>query len=135
MSTTYDDIYSCFLDNCRVDNSCLPVTDKGKYAMIRNGCKIYNSKMEDSIVLKADDLTETINVELDDARLLVLAYCLKLNYHENDLTEFTSVWSLYQKEIGFKDYSYQIKAKEANIERTEQKITELVTNIVGFGIM
>lgn len=134
MKTSYDEIFTCFIENCKGSQRNIPTTNEGKYAMIHNAIRHYENKMEDEFITY-DDMTETINKKLDNSRLLILAYCIKLIYHENELTEFTSIYSTLQKEIGFKDYREQIKARESNITRTEQKITELITNIENFTIM
>ena len=132
--TSYDDIFTCFLENCKIQNKNLPSTDEGKYAMIHNACRHYTNKMEEE-ALKCDDILETIDKELDDSRLLILAYCIKLVYLENAVTEFTDVFSVFQKEIGIKDYQAQVKARQYNVSTTEHKIIELMTNMQGFSVM
>jgi hypothetical protein len=134
MGVSYDSIFTCFMENCRGSQKSIPSSDEGKYEMIHNACRHYGNKTEE-VALVWDDITETLNVELDDDRLLILAYCIKLAYHENELTEFTSIFATFQKEIGFSSYQAQVKAREANVIRTEQKITELITNISSFSIM
>jgi len=63
--TSYDDIFTCFLENCKIQSKNLPSTDEGKYAMIHNACRHYTNKMEEE-ALKCDDILETIDKELDD---------------------------------------------------------------------
>jgi len=118
-----------------MDKSLIPTTDARKYQMIHNACRFYNNKMED--IVKWNDITETLDMELEDngSKLLILAYCLKRITHENLLTEFTSVWSGFTKDVGIKDYNATANAKLRDIERTEHKIDELITNIEGFTIM
>lgn len=136
--TSYDQIYQCFIDNCGVDTGKLPQTDEGKYNMIINAVKHYNSQISeyDAIgKLVCDNSTEIINVELDDTRLLILAYCLKYVYLENQLVGFEELWSPFQKEVGIKDYRSQIQGRENTLVRTEHKITELLTSIEDASIM
>lgn len=131
--TTYDDIFDCFTDNFQVDSNLLPQTDEGKYRMINNAIKHYNNKMQDNI--KCENTTETINRELDDDNLLVVAHYIKLIYLQNDLSDFLSIYSTFQKEIGFKDYKDQLQGRERQIEKLEDKIDELITNMEDDSIM
>jgi hypothetical protein len=134
--TNYDEIFSVFLDNCRVDNSTLPYDDEGKYSMIHNGIRHYNSKVDSSETkLTYDDLMEQINVQLDDTRLLLLAFCIRYSELENNLIEFEQVWQPFQKEVGQKFYGEQIKGREGTLERTEKRITELLTDLDSGSIM
>ena len=128
--TTYDLIWESFLDNCGVDVSTLPSADEQKYAMIHNGIRHYNSVIDNSDTkLTFDDTNEEINIGLDDTRLLILAYCLKYVFLENDLVGFQQLWQPFQKEMGQKFYREQIGGRENTLERTTKKITELLTNI------
>lgn len=133
MNTSYDEIFTCYLENCKILNSSIPNDTEKKYVMIHNACRHYENKMGEPI--EWDDISEMINVKLDNSRLLILAYCLKLIYHENTLTEFTDIFSTFQKELGISNYQAQVKARESNIIRTEQKINELITNIEDGSIM
>lgn len=132
--TTYDDIFKCFMDNCRPDNFRIPSTNEGKYRMIKNGIMFFNNKM-DGVILEANDLTETVNSKMTNDELLILAYCMRYNYFQCELDDFISVYSMFQKEIGFKDYKDQLKGREFILQRTEQQITELISNIQDKNIM
>jgi hypothetical protein len=128
--TSYDDIWEAFVDNCQVDTSTLPQTDEGKYSLIHNGIRHYNVSTDISeIKLKYDDALEQINVDLDDARILILAYCIRYTVLENELIAFEQVWQPFIKEIGQKFYREQIFGRENTLVRTKQKIIELLTGI------
>lgn len=136
--SSYDDIYQCFIDNCGVDTSRLPSTDQGKYNMIVNAARHYNSRISDEDIVGkiiCDNIAETINADLDDTRMLILAFCIKYVYLENQLVGFEELWSPFQKEVGVKDYRSQVQGRENTLERVEQKITELLTNIEDPDIM
>lgn len=136
MPTSYNDIWSCFLDNCGVDTSTLPADDLGKYQMIHNAIRHYNTRVDDSeLKLKWDDTTEEINTELDDTRLLILAFCIKYTELENQLVNFEQVWQPFQKDIGQKFYGEQIKGRENSLDRTDKRIVELLTNLDSGSIM
>jgi hypothetical protein len=132
--TTYDEIFESFLNNCGVDTSRLP-TNESIYQMIENAINHYNVFLKDETPIICDDNTETINVKLDGARLLILAYCLKYVYLENELVGFQELWSPFQKEVGIKDYRGQVSGRENTLKRTTDKIIELVSSIEDKSIM
>lgn len=131
--TSYDEIFTCFLENTKMVNNNIPTDIDRKHEMIHNACRFYENKMGE--VIAWDDILETINKELNNSEMLIMAYCLKRIYHENALTEFTSIWSGFTKEVGIKDYKSQVDAKQNDINRTEHKIDELITNIEDASIM
>ncbi len=138
MNTTYNDIFDCFVENCGVDTSQLPIENSKKYNMIINGIRHYNSMIDEQDEigqLSYDNDTEAIGVLLDDTRLLMLAYCMKYVYLENQLVGFEELWSPFQSEIGIKNYKDQIKGRENTLDRTQQKILELLSKIEDKNLM
>jgi hypothetical protein len=128
--TSYDDIWEAFVTNCLVDSQTLPQTNEGKYILIHNGLRHYNVSTDESeIKLKFDDTLEQINVDLDDNRLLLLAYCIRYTFLENELIGFEQVWQPFVKEIGQKFYREQIGGREDTLDRTKNKIDQLLLNI------
>ena len=96
--------------------------------MIHNAIRHYKNRTGYMDNLSWDDITENINIKLNDNQLLILGYCVKLVYHEKALTEFTSIYVTFQKEIGFKFYKEQRQARLDDVKRTENKIDELINN-------
>jgi len=66
---------------------------------------------------------------------LILAYCIKYTYLENQLIEFEEIWSPFQKEVGLKNYKDQVNSRERTLERTKNKIIELISNIEDRNLM
>lgn len=133
--TTYDEIFICFIQNCGIDTSRLPTENKKLYEMIRNAISHYNVYLKDEPPIFGIDKEECLNTELDSTRLLILAYCLKYVYLENELVGFEELWSPFQQEVGIKDYRGQISARQDTLERTDKKIVELITSIEDRSIM
>ena len=136
--TTYDDIFKCFVVNAGIDTSRLPSEDYKIHDMIINGINHYNSKIGSSDYLgelAGNNLTEAINLKLDGTRLLLLAYCIKYVYLENQLVEFEELWTPFQKDMGFKNYREQVRGRESTLERTEQKILEYLSKIEDRSLM
>lgn len=130
MNTTYDMIWQCFYDNCGVDHETLPQTDEGKYILIKSGTRHYNTVVdpsEDKIV--CDDMLEEINIELDETRLTILAFCMRYRFLENELIQYEQTWQPFSNEVGQKFYNYQIQGRETTLEKTKQEIIRLLTSI------
>lgn len=138
-NTSYDDIFECFINNCGVSTDNLPKSNEGKYSMINNAVDHYNSLIssEDSLgKIVCDNMTEFINLTLDGTRLLILVYCMKYVYLENDLVAFEELWSPFIKEGGgIQQYKSQTTSRENTLVRIEQKINQLLTSIEDASIM
>lgn len=127
--THYDDLFQAFIDNCGIDTSRLPTDSEKLYEMIKNSARHYNVYLKDEGIVVCNDDEETINKELDDIRLLIFAYCMKYVYLENQLVGFQELWSPFQNDFGIRNYKSQVDGRENTLERTKQKIVELVTSI------
>lgn len=130
-TTTYNELYETFLLNCGYDFDELPQTDEMRYMMIKNACRIYNqqakkysNRMTSNVV--CDDITESLNVVLTSNEVLIFAYMMAEILASTKLVEFTSIWSVYSKETGFKDYSAQVNARQYTIDRFKQKYTAII---------
>lgn len=137
-NTTYDDIFQCFLENCGIDPSRLPTDETLIYNLIKNAIRYYNAEIDelDNVgKLTYDDSTEEINVALDDIRLLLLAFCLKYIYLENQLIEFQEIWTPFQQEIGFRNYREQVSGREATLSRAKQDITKYLFRLENVNLM
>ncbi|HCL4447331.1 TPA: hypothetical protein N2D16_002937 [Clostridium botulinum] len=135
MNTSYDEIFESFLLNCGVDTSELPKDQYKIYLIINNAVNHYNNFMEEDYYITTDNKTEAVSKELNGSCLLILAYCIKYTYLENQLIEFEEIWSPFQKEIGFKNYKDQVTSREKTLERTKNKIIELISNIEDRNLM
>ena len=127
-NTTYDEVYSLFMDISRTDSFNLPQTDDERYALINAGRLTYNNKTFGKVM--QDDILEEFSEELDGNQQLLLANCMKLVCFDNLLADFISTYSLFQKEIGFKDYASQLKGREAYVARQERIIKELLFSMM-----
>ncbi|APR02491.1 TPA: hypothetical protein ACXDAY_002073 [Clostridium botulinum] len=135
MNTSYDEIFESFLLNCGIDTSELPKDQNKIYSIINNAVNHYNNFMEEDYYITTNNETETIDKRLDGSCLLILAHCIKYTHLENQLIEFEEIWSPFQKEIGFKNYKDQIASREKTLERTKNKIIELISNIEDRNLM
>lgn len=129
--TTYNELYETFLLNCGYDFDELPKTDEMRYMMIRNAARKYNqqakkysNRMTYDIV--CDDVTESLNVELTSNELLVFAYMMAEILASTKLVEFTSIYGVYSKEMGFKDYNAQVQARQYTVDMFKNKYTSII---------
>jgi predicted transcriptional regulator len=130
MVTSYDDIWSCFLDNCGLDLKTLPNTTSEIHREIRNGVRNYNIKTDEcEIKLEYDDNLEELNRSLDDNRLKLLALIIKETICKNELQFFESIYQFDMKEVNTKFYREQVSARQSTISDTKREIIELLTNM------
>lgn len=128
VNTSYDTIYSLFMDISKTDDFNLPQTDDGRYALINAGRLIFNNKLFSN--LQQYDIMEEFNKELNGNQMLLLANCMKLVCFNNLWGDFVSTYSMFQKEIGFKDYSSQLRGRESYAVRQEQVVNALVFSLM-----
>ena len=124
MNSTYDDIFAMFLENCQVDDIDLPNTDEGKYNMIKNAVLHFNNRLSDN--LQANNELEEVDRVLTDSHLLILAHYLRLSFLKNKLALFSQLWQPFQKDIGLKNFSYQLSALKTIVEDEENTIDAII---------
>lgn len=124
--TTYDQIWTTFLNNCKVSDIDLPQTDEKIYEMISNAVLHFNNRLRDNV--KCDNVTETLDRELSDDHLLILAHYIRLIFLKNQKTYFESVWQPFQGDIGLRNFSTQLKSLENSVQDQEKLIERLIIN-------
>lgn len=125
-TTSYNELYEAFLLNCGYDFDELPQTDEMRYMMIRNAARIYNQQAKKysermTSNISCDDVTEALNVELTSNEILIFAYMMAETLASTKLVEFVSIYGVYSKEMGFKDYKAQVDARQYTIEMFRKK--------------
>lgn len=126
MSTSYDKIWKSFLDNCKTPDINIPQTDEQIYAKINNGILLFNNRMRTNI--KCDDLTESVDAELNDDQLLILANFIKLVFYKNEKTYYETLLNPFQKDIGLRNFSTQINSLNNSVTEQERYIERLIIN-------
>lgn len=128
--TTYQEVWDTFVDFTGVPVEDLPQTEEGMCSLIKSGILKYNSVTEKSETkLIGNEIMEELNVELDYDRLLLLAYCLKYIFLENEKNEYESVWGVFSNDIGLKFYGDTVKAKRITLSATNKEIFRLLNKI------
>lgn len=124
MLTTYDDVYKFFTEITRVDKIDLPISIEGQYDLINSGRMEFNMRREDSLVCHEE--SETLDRKLTDLELMLFGNCMKLVILKNMLSDFTSTYSMFQKEVGVKDYKSQLDARTWIVDRQESIIKDIL---------
>lgn len=124
MFTTYDDVYKFFTKITRVDKIDLPISIEGQYDLINSGRMEFNMRREDSLVCHEE--SETLDRKLTDLELMLFGNCMKLVILKNMLSDFTSTYSMFQKEVGVKDYKSQLDARTWIVDRQESIIKDIL---------
>ncbi|MFS0657361.1 hypothetical protein AB1L07_01885 [Niallia alba] len=126
MLTSYDDIWSTFMDNCKTSSLNLPRTNEGMYKAINNASKLFNNRLRAD--LKCDDEKESINKLLNDDELLILANYIRLVFLRNEKTFHETLFQPFSKDIGVKNYTTQVKNLESSVSDQERVIDMLIMN-------
>lgn len=124
MFTSYDDVYKFFTEITRVDKIDLPISIEGQYDLINSGRMEFNMRREDSLVCHEE--SETLDRKLTDLELMLFGNCMKLVILKNMLSDFTSTYSMFQKEVGVKDYKSQLDARTWIVDRQESIIKDIL---------
>lgn len=130
--TSYDDIWSCFLDNSGKDLETLPNNDDEIHKIIHNAIRRYNAMMDSENKLNFDDSTESIDKSLDDNKLLLLSLYVKLIVYTNDKEYFEQVYQYDIYEVKSKFYKQQDDARQATIDNIKKEIKQYRTNMRDF---
>jgi hypothetical protein len=123
--TTYDDLWTEFITNCKTDDINLPQTDLGKYNIIHSAIRQYKNRMIDT-ELNWDDTLETVNKVLDDNQIIIIAHYIRLSFLENQVISFSTIWQPFQKEIGVKNIREELSALRALVQDERKNIENII---------
>lgn len=125
--TSYDEIWTTFLNNCKVSDIDLPQTDEKIYEVIKNGVLHFNNRLREYRIV-CNDESETVDRKLSDDHLLILAHYIRLVFLINQRTYFENLWQPFASDIGLKNFSAQLRSLESSIKDQEDRIDELIFN-------
>lgn len=126
MATTYDQVYTNFITNTKMDSIDLPQTNQGKYDLIRNSVMLYNNRFRASIT--CDDLNEVLSITLTEDQLLIIGQYMRITCIRNNLTYKNSIFNTFTKEIGVKFIDAQVNKLENEIIDCNNMIDSIVFN-------
>ncbi|MBG9689491.1 hypothetical protein ABD91_00955 [Lysinibacillus sphaericus] len=126
MSTTFDDVWRCFLNNCRVSDIDLPNTNEKIHEAIKNATMYFNNRMRTSIQCNTE--IEIFSGELSEDHLLILANFIRLTFLVNQRTYFESLWQPFASDVGLRNFGTQINSLKASVQEQEKKLDILIIN-------
>lgn len=125
-NTTYDDIWTTFLNNCKASDIDLPSTPERIYEQIKNAVMLFNNRLREDV--KCDHDLETVDRLLSDDHLLILAHFIRLVFLKNQKTFFQTQFQPFQKDVGLKNFASQLRSLESSVEEQEKTIDRIIMN-------
>lgn len=134
INTTYDDIWTSFLENCQVNSDDIPQSEEAIYSCINNAVRIYNQKAkkyEDRMQLAScNDMMEELSVKLTDEELLILAHIIASVICRNALLQFSSLYAVFSKELSISNTKGQSDSLRQNLDYFENRTQSLIEDLV-----
>ena len=126
-NTTYEELWDAFEPIANFDDYDLPTTVDGRRKLINAAVKIYNQVLFTEI--ECDNVLDEISEKLEDKYINLLVNCMRLQVCRNIYSEFTTTYSMYKNEIGFKDYKAQIDGRQFLIDDQERIVNKIVFSL------
>ena len=124
--TSYDELYSTFLNNSLADEIDLPQTNEEIYREINNAIMLYNNRERQNLI--CDDLQENVNRQLNNDEVLIVAHYIRLTFLKKQRMAFGLTWQPFDKDMGLRNYDSQIRAMDRQVWDAEQDIRKLRHN-------
>lgn len=126
---TYDEVWSCFLDNYKINKKDIPTNQQEIYNDIRNAVRHYNIRIKAVGGSTGECLegSETImGIENNDLNILILAHYLKLIHLKNSYDLLANTWQVMGADIGVKNFRTQLISLENSVKAQEDKISRFI---------
>jgi hypothetical protein len=124
--TSYDQIWTSFLTNCKASDIDLPQLPAQIYEAIHNAIRHFNNRLRDTLAW--DDVLEIVNRELSGDHLLILSHYLRLIFLINQKTYFEGLWQPFAKDVGLRNFGTQLRSLETSVQEQRQTIEDLIMN-------
>ena len=117
MATSYDELWTTFVDSSGIDVATLPQSDRYIYALINKAVDLYNEKIDEEFydTLETNNTSEEITPALDRRKLRILAMCLHVEVLKMQLEDFNIEWRYNQGEVNEKFFKDQVSARQTAI--------------------
>lgn len=123
---SFDDIYTLFMDNTRVDEYQLPRTPQGMYALLEHGIDQYTTFFDNAKEVDFDRDTEMLSVVLDKNDAMLITGYMRLKIFQKINDEFVSTYDVLQDDIGIRNYKSQSDARQNLIAEQKREIDEML---------
>lgn len=124
MNTTYDELYTRFLNICKSEDYNLPQTDEQKYELIHLAIDDINIRLD--LEIEYDDTLEMVSEKLSKNKILIITNYMKLHQMRNDYHYLATFLTPFEQDIGTKNVTAQLKAQESSIEKQEEQVEKYI---------
>lgn len=124
---TYDQIWSTFLDDYKVNDADLPQTSERIYQDIHNAVRKLNNRLRLNLICK-DDIEAVEGTNCNDHLILIAQY-IRLIYLNNAIVLYTSLYQPISQDVGIKNYSSQMVNLREAVLNQESDIEDYIFNM------
>lgn len=124
---TYDDIYSYFYRNIKVDSFDLPSTIQEQKELVEDGIDEYNIRLDEEVTY--DNELEEINAQLTKSQIKFISECMKLIILRHMKEDYISTWEVFQNDIGRKNYKDQLSGRIDLVVSQESVLNRLANKL------
>lgn len=134
MATSYDELWTTFVDSSGIDVATLPQSDRYIYALINKAVDTYNTKIDEEFydALETNNTSEEITPALDRRKLRILEKCLHVEVLKMQLEDFNIEWRYNQGEVNEKFFKDQVSARQTAIDNLisdiDQRFVDMKNN-------
>lgn len=134
MATSYDELWTTFVDSSGIDVATLPQSDRYIYALINKAVDTYNTKIDEEFydALETNNTSEEITPALDRRKLRILEMCLHVEVLKMQLEDFNIEWRYNQGEVNEKFFKDQVSARQTAIDNLisdiDQRFVDMKNN-------
>lgn len=125
-NTTYDELYTLFMDITRAEPLNYPQDTLSQYRLIHNGIGMFNQRVRLSVAY--DDVLETVDKELKYYEKRIIALYMKYDIVNNNKIYKSTMFDVFTKEVGLKSINAQLKAIEFDLSEIDREIDMLIMN-------
>lgn len=131
MATSYDELWTTFVDSSGIDVATLPQSDRYIYALINKAVDLYNEKIDEEFydTLETNNTSEEITPALDRRKLRILAMCLNVEILKMQLEDFNVEWQYDQSAVKSRFYKDQNSARQTAIKNLLDDIDQRIVNM------
>ena len=124
---TYDQVWTEFLLNYKVDDADLPNSPARIKDHINSAIRMMNNRLRITIV--GDDTNELLVGMVNDDELLLLAHYIRLAFLINEKTYYEKLWQPFSTDIGLKDFGTQLRSLDSSVKQQKEFIEQVILNM------
>lgn len=124
MNTTYDELYTRFLNIAKSEDYNLPQTNEQKYELIHMAIDDIDIRLD--LEISYDDTLELVSEKLSKNKILIITNYMKLHQMRNDYHYLSTFLTPFEQDIGTKNVTAQLNAQKSSIEKQEEQVEKYI---------